>query len=57
MGIDYEDAYAFMVDFFEVFHKMNIVERLSVKFWLTSFRETQNVVIVSCSTPISNGTT
>jgi len=32
MGIDYEDAYAFIVDCFDLLHKMNIVERLSVEF-------------------------
>jgi len=32
MGIDYEDAYAFIVDCFYLLHKMNIVEWLSVEF-------------------------
>ena len=32
MGIDYEDVYAFIINCFEMLHKINIVERLSVEF-------------------------
>ena len=39
MGIDYEDAQAFIVDCFELLHKMNIVERLIVEFLTHYFFE------------------
>ena len=32
MGIDFEDTYAFIVDCFELLHKMNIVDCLGVEF-------------------------